>query len=629
MNIRNTLSMLVGMLVVPIVASAAWIGYQAKSDLATIEAQRQSLADMARVWTAAMTGNSLGAPMFAAHPACGPENPPEGRKPILVAARAALICMSGEAGLTANANRLDAKLGDLLSMQLPELAVQIHAMAANAERISGKTALNHFDTMLFLVGAGQFKLIADRISAHTKMEFEADGAGVPQALADAAQAYRQANGRFQGAAAQYATALGKAETGADLDLSALISGHETINRSTDRLWNAASVKLSADLTAQAGAQSMRLWIVLGGLGLVLAATMIAAWRFSQAILDSINGLDAAIRRLADEDSLGKDLPFSSGAGEIARIARAVGYFRDRTIEQTEARERQERANSEARQKTVETLIASFRGRVTDLLSIVDGSLGEMRETSGILGQVATKADQRAQDAAAASAGASDNVDTVAEAAECLAQDIADISRQAHDATRLARTATENADKANAEIEQLSDISHAIGEIVSLIQAIAEQTNLLALNATIEAARAGEAGRGFEVVAGEVKTLAGQTASATEQIVAQVTLVQNHTASVVEAIRQTISDIETIAESTTLIATNLDDRRTSTDSIKDNVIRAAERTRSVVEDMADVEEIAQRSNGVASDVRDRTGVVIDRTEELRREVRDFLERVAAA
>ncbi|MFL1564414.1 methyl-accepting chemotaxis protein [Pseudomonas sp. O64] len=105
-------------------------------------------------------------------------------------------------------------------------------------------------------------------------------------------------------------------------------------------------------------------------------------------------------------------------------------------------------------------------------------------------------------------------------------------------------------RANASrelIEALSQRSEEIQRVTLVIQSIASQTNLLALNAAIEAARAGEHGRGFAVVADEVRGLAGRTAMATDEVGVMVADIQHRTAQVVEQIRQLSSDLHTGVE----------------------------------------------------------------------------------
>jgi methyl-accepting chemotaxis protein len=92
-------------------------------------------------------------------------------------------------------------------------------------------------------------------------------------------------------------------------------------------------------------------------------------------------------------------------------------------------------------------------------------------------------------------------------------------------------------KANTEVTMLADDSSKIESIIDVINAISEQTNLLALNAAIEAARAGEAGRGFAVVADEVRNLASRTSESTLEVQAMILSIQNRTKSVTEAMNQ--------------------------------------------------------------------------------------------
>lgn len=167
--------------------------------------------------------------------------------------------------------------------------------------------------------------------------------------------------------------------------------------------------------------------------------------------------------------------------------------------------------------------------------------------------------------------------TVASASGQLSAAILEISRQIVKTQEVSGYALEESNKAKQEVSGLSDATAKISNVVELINEIAEQTNLLALNATIEAARAGEAGKGFAVVASEVKTLANQTAKATQEISAQIEGIQKATGSVVSAntsIGTTIADISSMASS---VSAAVEEQSSATQNVASNISSVSEST----------------------------------------------------
>ena len=200
-----------------------------------------------------------------------------------------------------------------------------------------------------------------------------------------------------------------------------------------------------------------------------------------------------------------------------------------------------------------------------------------------------------------------SVNTVATAIEEMSVSLNEVSKNSGQAANVAGKASRSAANTAETVNKLGRSAQEIGKVVDMIKGIAAQTNLLALNATIEAASAGEAGKGFAVVANEVKELAKQTASATEEIRAQVEDMQGNTQQAVKAIDEIVQVIGEINAISGNIAASVEEQTATTNEISKNVGYAA---RGAAEVARNVQQAASGTNEVSRNVQEAVKGVTD-------------------
>jgi methyl-accepting chemotaxis protein len=178
--------------------------------------------------------------------------------------------------------------------------------------------------------------------------------------------------------------------------------------------------------------------------------------------------------------------------------------------------------------------------------------------------------------------------------------IRSIAGNANEAAKVASTAVEAAQAANATVAKLGQSGTEIGVVIKVITSIARQTNLLALNATIEAARAGEAGKGFAVVAKEVKELAKQTAQATDDISHKIAAIQVDAKGAVQAIGTVSGVINQINYISATIAAAVEEQNATTNEMTRNASEAAGGAGDISSNMSGVAQAAGGTSARAQD-----------------------------
>ncbi len=373
------------------------------------------------------------------------------------------------------------------------------------------------------------KLTADDSVQHGRVEAVRNSSSVRLNMLTAA-VERRRRGPFDEAAARLTLSEGKeAMDQLRTDIALIIDSEAVL---------LASRRVEAGKAVATAEYALTIAIAAGILGALLAGLLIA-----RSILRPLRLLRDGVERVGSGDLAHRIITHSKDeSGQLATAFNAM-------VERRKAAEDQAAALSLQREQTLE--------RVGEIASQLASSAEELHSTTS---SQASGAQEQSAAVAETTAIVEQVVQTSAQAAE-RAQEVSDMSRQSaevgatgQEALGKATTTMENArtqaNRVATSILSLAEQAQSIGEIISSVDDIAEQSNLLALNAALEAAHAGDRGRGFVVVATEMKSLAEQSKAATVQIRRLLGAIQkqsNDAVLMTEASTRSLGDASAAAE----------------------------------------------------------------------------------
>jgi methyl-accepting chemotaxis protein len=362
--------------------------------------------------------------------------------------------------------------------------------------------------------------------------------------------------------------------------------------------------------------------------LTLCLTVVGAALTARYLMKPLGQLATATSAIA-ADRADVAVPHGERRDEIGVMARALLSLKT-TVDERNAlrmRENEEKAAALTGARRRDEQIAAFRAAVAGIMQkLADGS-----ERMGAATRMLTDAigaNTSAADGARMAADRTNNgISSVALSAEQLDASIREVAVRAEEAARVVGGAVGAGRQSQDDIKQLSAVAGRIGQVVTAIQTIAEQTNLLALNATIEAARAGEAGRGFAVVASEVKTLATQTSKATDEIGRQVDQIQTASNGVVSAFDAIFNALAEIESASAAIAASVEEQGMATGEIARNAAAAADGAKDMGRNVVSVEAAAGKASETVASLEGVSGAFQRDARRLVAEIEGFLKQVA--
>ena len=327
----------------------------------------------------------------------------------------------------------------------------------------------------------------------------------------------------------------------------LFAAYNQTTTNADKLVGMVTKRSYSELATATRSAAQTQSMMIAGCALAMVLAILLALIITRSITIPAGQVASAMRRLAERDLTAA--PEVDGNDEMAEMSLAIN--------QAVQAVRQSMTQVAERAK-------SFTVSANDL-SALSIRLGEnMQDAFERVGAVTLSADEVAS-----------NVNVMKSAAEQVSRASSEIARNGEEAVGVVDRGVRIVKAATETVGRVHGASIEIGKIVQTITGIAEQTNLLALNATIESARAGAAGKGFAIVAIQVKELALGTARATEDITVRIAAIQQATMEAIQAMTEVSNVVQDISGVQFAVASAVQEQSAMTNEIRRGISEIAE------------------------------------------------------
>ena len=538
--------------------------------------------------------------------------------------------VSDASGITLDPELATYYLGDIITQRAPALASALRDVAMIAEQMRSNPGTMSADQVRLIATLQSLRMAYDQMQSDIGKALGGYDEGMERsALVTILGESRSQSERILGIANAIYINIA---FGIDMDANLKEISRQSIDalRLFDRVWNVPASEMKRLLDLRTSRQIQQATVpVLAALTTFLIA-ILTAYYVARSILQGLETLTNDIKQAANGTEA-KETPLIHVQSELGEIARAIELLKNSTVTRVNEQNLIEReaALKDKHREAMNVAATAIREATSGLIADLRKASSSLESTTASVYEAATDTQMQMEDTSSTLQMTVSNVETVAESSEGFSRSIAEITIQSNESSRIAQQVEIDASSVHDCVERLRVTTSRIGNIVSVISKISAQTNLLALNATIEAARAGDAGRGFSVVAMEVKQLAAQTEAATHDVGQQIENIQLAISEVFQTV-QGIKEVVGRAKDVSLsIAGAIQEQSAVSDLIGDNIRKVASQTAQASLAIQEVTKLAVNTGARVGTLQSMSNDLKLRANDLERQVDDALQLILAA